>query len=64
MIEEIQEMKVIKRTRIIGAPGTHFLDVGDVIEVRRPEDDEGMVTIETQSGITGEVLLQNLGRKT
>ena len=63
MIDELQEMKVIKKTRIIGAHGKHFVEIGDIIEVTGPEDDEGMVTIETESGITGEVLLQNLGRQ-
>ena len=56
-------MKVIKRTRIIGAPGKHYVEVGDIIEVTGPEDEAGMVTIVTESGITGEVLLQNLGRQ-
>ena len=54
-------MKVIERTRIIGAHGKHYVEVGDIIEVTGRENADGMVTIVTESGITGEVLLQYLG---
>ena len=51
-----------KKTRIIEASSVkHFLDVGDIVEVLEPADEERMIKIETQHGIVGEVSQKNVG---
>jgi len=52
--DDLEEMKVIKQTRIIGASG-HFLYVGDSVEVLAPKDQDGLVKIKTSEGIIGVV---------
>ena len=55
-------MKVIKKTRIIkGGTERHFVDVGEIVEVLEPADEDGMVRIETDQGIVGEVSQLILG---
>ena len=55
--------KVLRKTRIHGAPGPDkkFVNEGDVVDILESEDDEGIITIVTEHGVQGGVLKDNLG---
>ena len=61
LLDDLEEMKVIKQTRIIGASG-HFLYVGDSVEVLVSKDQDGLVKIKTSEGIIGVVDHKCLGK--
>ena len=60
LLDDLEEMKVIKQTRIIGASG--HLYVGDSVQVLTPKDQDGLVKIKTSEGIIGVVDHKCLGK--
>ena len=55
-------MKALNKTRIRGITEKIFVNEGDVVDILESEDEEGLITIVTQSGVQGEVYKDDLGK--
>ena len=58
----VKEWKVIKKAKILGAPG-NFVLPGEIVNEEDSEDEDGMVQIRTKNGVTGAVRKDCLGIK-
>lgn len=57
----VKEWKVIKRSKILGAPG-QYVDAGEIVNEEESEDEDGLVQIRTMKGVTGCVKKVCLGK--